>query len=239
MSNPQDGFNQKARKFADNTLGRLLVALGATPNRVTLGGALISAVGCLLWGLQVDHPNLFWWGLGVFLFGSMGDWLDGSVARVGNMKTPFGGELDSLVDRFVEMAMWAALAFVFAKQNHLVLMVGCFTALGGSFIVTYARAKAEIKGLKGDVGFGDRSTRMIGLGVFVILGHYLIGLEWAVYVINVLAWVTAIHRVLSIRQQLEGRSTLIRADTRRFITTLMVVCGFAFAIIIFGIDTPW
>lgn len=236
--NPQDGFNQRARRFADNTLGRLLVGTGATPNRVTLGGALICAAGCLVWSLQISHPSLFWWGLGVFLFGSLGDWLDGSVARVSNMKTEFGKQLDSLVDRFVEMAMFAALGLVFAKQHNEVLLLGCFTALGGSFIVTYARQRAESLGLKGDVGLGDRSTRMLVLGVFVIAGHW-IGFGWAVYAVNALAWSTAVHRTLWIRQQLEGRSTLIAPDTRRFAGMLTFLAVATAMIFYLGIEPPW
>lgn len=236
-NNPQDGFNRAARSFADRTVGRSLAALGVTPNQVTVLGALTCAVGCLLWGLQTNHPSLYWWGLVVFLIGALGDWFDGALARWADLRTPFGGELDSLTDRVVETAMFAALGWVLMKQHHLVLAAGCYTALGGSFLVTYTRAKAEIKGLKGDVGIGDRSTRMLVLGVFVIAGHW-IGFAAAVYAINALAWTTALHRAFSIRQQLEHRQELMKPG-ERFAGLLAVVVAASLLMIYAGIGTPW
>ena len=36
-----------------------------------------------------------------------------------------------------------------------------FAAVGGSFLVSHARARAEAIGLKADVGFGSRAERVV------------------------------------------------------------------------------
>ena len=71
----------------------------------------------------------------------MGDVLDGLVARKSGSASDAGEVLDAATDRYVEFAFIAGLAFHLRHQAvPLLLALG---ALAGSFMVSYATAKAE------------------------------------------------------------------------------------------------
>jgi CDP-diacylglycerol--glycerol-3-phosphate 3-phosphatidyltransferase len=79
-----------------------------------------------------------------------------------------------------------------------------FAAMGGSFLVSYTRARAEAIGLKGDVGFGSRTERVIVISVglaFAPLGS----LPYVVAVLTATAWLTVLQRILYVRKQLAER----------------------------------
>jgi CDP-diacylglycerol--glycerol-3-phosphate 3-phosphatidyltransferase len=194
---------KKCRRFADRTIGGWLARKGVAADAVTLIGAFLVVAGSAIWALYTK----IWWtfplGLFVVVLGAIADWIDGSVARM-SKDTTFGVELDTLTDRVMETAMFAAIALVMSGYNWKIF--ACITALGGSLLVSYARTRAEKLGLKGNVGRGDRLVRLIVLGIGVIAGYW-IGLQWALYAINLLAWPTFLQRVLSIRKQLIARGT--------------------------------
>jgi CDP-diacylglycerol--glycerol-3-phosphate 3-phosphatidyltransferase len=74
----------------------------------------------------------------------------------------------------------------------------------GSFLVSYTRAKAEALGLKGDVGFGSRAERVVVIVSGLFLAPWGV-LPWAVYLLNVTAWITVGQRILHVRRQLRSR----------------------------------
>ena len=73
--------------------------------------------------------------------------------------------------------------------------------MAGSFLVSYARARAEALGLKGDVGIGSRAERVIVITAGLVLAPWG-GLQWAIYVLAATAWVTVLQRMWSVRSQL-------------------------------------
>ncbi|HET9850849.1 MAG TPA: CDP-alcohol phosphatidyltransferase family protein [Candidatus Saccharimonadales bacterium] len=186
------------RAFIDRTAGRLFAAAGFTPNQVTVLGTLVALSGCAVWTQQTHSPKLYWVGWGLTLGGTGLDALDGSVARVRNMHTRFGGLLDSLTDRVVETAIWAALFWLCSADWG---RLGCLLALAGSFMVSYTRAKAELDGLRGTAGWGSRQVRLPLLAVCVLAAHWT-GYNWVGWPVAVLAWLTVIQRAGSINRQL-------------------------------------
>jgi len=74
----------------------------------------------------------------------------------------------------------------------------------GSLLVSYARARAEALGLKGDVGIGSRAERVVVIVSGLVLASWGV-LPWAIYLLAVTAWITVIQRVLSVRAQLRSR----------------------------------
>ena len=71
----------------------------------------------------------------------------------------------------------------------------------GSLLVSYTRAKAEMLGLRGDVGFGSRLERVVI--VAVALGIAPWGwLQWPIYLLALMAWLTVVQRMLFVRRQL-------------------------------------
>jgi len=127
--------------------------------------------------------------------------VDGALARAASKGTVFGAFLDSTFDRLGEAAMLAAIGLVFAREGNDVALVAAFAAVIGSFLVSYTRAKAEALGLRGDVGFGSRVERVVLISVGLALAPWG-WLQWPIYVLAAMAWITVIQRILFVRRQL-------------------------------------
>ena len=80
-------------------------------------------------------------------------------------------------------------------------LVAAFAAVIGSFLVSYTRAKAEALGLRGDVGFGSRVERVVLIAVGLVFAPWG-WLQWPIYVLAALAWLTVTQRILFVRRQL-------------------------------------
>jgi len=147
---------------------------------------------------------LYWIAAIVFVVGSVLDILDGALARRSDKATPFGAFLDSISDRVSEGFVLTAIALVLAHDGNLVAVAFTIAAIGGSFLVSYARAKAELLGLRGDVGLGSRAERVVLITAGLVLAPW-IGLQWLIYVLAATAWFTVLQRIVSVREQLRRR----------------------------------
>jgi CDP-diacylglycerol--glycerol-3-phosphate 3-phosphatidyltransferase len=177
-------------------LVRGLVALGVTANVLTLGGFSFNVIA----GLVVALGALPLGGLLYLLFSSL-DFLDGAVARVSGTAGPFGAFLDSVLDRASEASVLVGLVYWYAGQQQPLVAAVSGMALTGSFLVSYARARAEGLGYECEVGWLQRTERIILLG----LGLLLSGLHPLVVpsVLGVLALATAATTVQRIRHVAE------------------------------------
>jgi len=147
----------------------------------------------------------FFFGGLAFVVGSILDILDGALARAGGKQTPFGGFLDSTLDRVGEGLVIGAIALVFMRDDKQLALALALAALGGSFLVPYARAKAESLGIKGDVGIGSRAERVIVIAIGLALAPWGV-LPWAIGVLAVAAWFTVLQRILHVRRELLART---------------------------------
>lgn len=195
-------YKAGVRRLASRSVGGLARA-GVTPDALTVLGLSMCAAGAVAVYFEYRNEILWFW-TGAFLFwaGSLLDILDGALARESGMGTPFGSFLDSTTDRLGEAFMLGAIGFVFARDGNEVALGAVFAAMAGSFLVSYTRARAEALSLKGDIGIGSRAER-----VFVIVSGLFLApwglLPWAVYLLNVTAWITVLQRVLHVRRQLK------------------------------------
>jgi CDP-diacylglycerol--glycerol-3-phosphate 3-phosphatidyltransferase len=200
----QETYQQGVRRIASRSIGGL-ARTRVTPNQLTALGVTLCAVGAVLVGFENRNELLFFWlGAAAFIVGSILDILDGALARVGGKQSAFGAFLDSLVDRVGEGFMLAAIALVFARDDDLVFVVLAAAAIAGSFLVPYARAKAEALGLRGDVGIGSRAERVVVISAGLILAPWGV-LPWAIALLAVTAWITVLQRVLHVRRGLRER----------------------------------
>jgi CDP-diacylglycerol---glycerol-3-phosphate 3-phosphatidyltransferase len=173
-----------------------------TPDMLTLAGVSLCLVGAVLVGFEERNEKLFFWvGGALFVVGSIVDILDGALARAAGKGTVFGAFLDSTFDRLGEAAMLAAIGLVFMREGNEIALVATFAAVTGSFLVSYTRAKAESLGLRGDVGFGSRVERVVLISVGLGLAPWGL-LQWPIYVLAAMAWITVIQRMLFVRRQL-------------------------------------
>jgi CDP-diacylglycerol--glycerol-3-phosphate 3-phosphatidyltransferase len=197
------GYTSGTRRIAARWMSRLARSR-VTPNTLTAGGVLLCTAGAIVVYFEDRHElAAFWIGAALFIVGSILDILDGALARTSGKATPFGAFVDSMTDRVSEGVMLAAIALVFVREGNQVAVAFTFAAAVGSFLVSYARAKAEILGLRGDVGLGSRAERVVVISAGLILAPWG-GLQWAIYLLAVTAWLTVIQRLLHVRRQLEG-----------------------------------
>ena len=175
-----------------------LAKIGMTPAAVTIiglavtvSGAIVIAYGYLLWGGLIA-------GIGVVL-----DALDGPLARRLGTASDRGAFLDTISDRFGEIAVWVGISVYLRDEPRLLVL--CIVALAFSLLVPYVRAKAEIAGLEGRGGWMGRAERMI----LILLGMMAVGLgleimEPLLWVFVVLTSLTVAKRILKTWQQLEA-----------------------------------
>jgi CDP-diacylglycerol--glycerol-3-phosphate 3-phosphatidyltransferase len=176
-----------------------------SPNALTAAGVLlcIAASGIVYFEYR-GELLAFWLGATLFVVGSVLDILDGALARRSRKATPFGAFLDSTIDRVGEGFMLGAIALVFARDGNEVALAFAIAAIGGSFLVSYTRARAEALGLRGDVGIGSRAERVVVIVSGLVLAPWGL-LPWAIYFLTATAWITVLQRVLSVRTQLRER----------------------------------
>ncbi|TWT44727.1 CDP-diacylglycerol--inositol 3-phosphatidyltransferase [Phycisphaerae bacterium RAS1] len=168
---------------ARDQVARFLIARGATPNRVTIAGFLITcaAAGCMYFGASHQAP---YWSNGrgplslwpayaailLFAAGAL-DMLDGAVARVGDLKTRFGGILDSCIDRFSDMAIFLACAAHFALRGHVTLAGLAVIAMCNALLISYIKARAETVIPDCSVGYWLRGERFAAVLIGASFGH--------------------------------------------------------------------
>lgn len=182
-------------KYRSNVKGILeaivgpLARAGVTPNTITAVGLLISLFGAYLFYLG----NQFWAAV-VLLLGSLVDALDGTLARMTGKTSRFGAFLDSTLDRVSDGAVLFGIAL-----GNLVDWRVAFLTFMGSYLVSYERCRAELAGSGSlAVGIAERAERLIILIVGALLGR----VGAAVYVVGVLAWITAFQRMWVARKRL-------------------------------------
>ncbi|MBP2368768.1 phosphatidylinositol phosphate synthase [Pseudonocardia parietis] len=180
-------------------VGRRLVALGVSPDTMTVLGT-VGAVVCSL--VFLPGGGLVIGSVLVTLF-VLTDLIDGAMARARGHGTPFGAVLDSTCDRMVDGAVFGALAWwALTGGNEPVAAAAALVALVGGQIVSYVKARAESVGLTAEGGLVERAERLL-LG---LLGAFLAGvgvpyaLSVALVVLAVGTVVTLGQRILAVRR---------------------------------------
>ncbi len=203
--NPFDRLKQEYVEAAREILQRYMQSVAKTkltPDMLTLAGVLLCLAGAVLVGFEQRNEYLFFWlGGALFVVGSVADILDGALARAASKGTVFGAFLDSTFDRVGEAAILAAIGLSFMHDGNEIALMAAFAAVIGSFLVSYTRAKAEAIGLRGDVGFGSRVERVVLISVGLGLAPWGL-LQWPIYVLAAIAWLTVAQRILFVRRQL-------------------------------------
>jgi CDP-diacylglycerol--glycerol-3-phosphate 3-phosphatidyltransferase len=197
----KQGYTDGTRRLAARWIGGL-ARTRVTPNALTAAGVtLCAASAVLIWFGDHNQWLVYWSAAVLFVVGSILDILDGALARFGNKATPFGAFLDSISDRVSEGFVLTAVALVFSRHGNEVALAFAIAAIGGSFLVSYARSKAELLGLRGDVGFGSRAERVVVITAGLVFAPWG-GLQWAIYFLAVTAWLTVLQRILHVRREL-------------------------------------
>ena len=195
-----------------------LVRTGVHPNVISTAGFVITLAAAAI----VFARHLFI-GVVVFLIGGMMDILDGNVARRSGLASKFGSFYDSTLDRVSEIVFYFSL-YAFFRPLDAFWWVGyvVITAMVGSLMVSYTRARAEALGVECAVGLMQRPERIVLIGVGGLLTVVAAGIDpaweyWpllvAIGLIAVLANLTALERIRSVYRVAHG--VPLEAPTRR------------------------
>lgn len=141
---------------------RVALALGLGPLFFNLLGVFFGVLAGVFFA--TGHLSLAGWSI---LLGGWADVLDGRVARALGVADERGAFLDSTLDRFAEFGAFVGLAVLF-KDSELALVL-VVTALGGSLLVSYARARGESVGVVCKLGVMQRAERLLILAFGAIL----------------------------------------------------------------------
>jgi len=167
-----------------------------SPNVLTITGLILNGVACAFFafsgGKSYADPRLLRIGGLVALAAAIFDMMDGRVARLRGRETSFGAYLDSTMDRYSDMVLYMGLMILYARMDRTPHMVLVWVAAFGSFMTSYARARAESLVPRCTVGFMERPERI----VLLILGAVTNRLSIVLWIIAVLSNVTAIQRVV-------------------------------------------
>ena len=136
---------------------RASLALGLSPLFYNLAGVAFGAAG----GVAFATGHLALGGLGVLL-GGVADVLDGRIARAKGLADDRGAFLDSTLDRFAELGAFVGLGVLYGSDARAAAIVAA--ALGGSLLVSYARARGESLGVVCKVGVLQRAERLLLVG---------------------------------------------------------------------------
>lgn len=201
-------------------LGRL----GLTPDALTLLGFAITVGGAGLIALQ--H-----WTIGglVVLAGGIFDMFDGTLARATGRASRLGAFMDSVFDRAGEAIVYVGLIGGLHVAGWAGAPLYAAAAMGGAFMVSYARARAEGLGFSpgrgmAAVGIMPREVRLVIITMGLVLGGLsgtelrlpeggftgaggaavplgILIIEIALAMIAVGAIITVIQRILHVRAQ--------------------------------------
>ena len=177
--------------YVETPVAVLLGRMGLTPNLVTIIGLLIACAGAFLIGIGQ------WWGGGlVALFAGVFDMFDGALARATGRASDFGALLDSTIDRVSEaVVLLGVLGYYLTNDNDIGATL-VYTALVGSIMVSYMRARSEGLGIECKVGVMQRPERVALTGLGLIVAHWIpIVMIVVLGVITALTILTAIHRL--------------------------------------------
>lgn len=171
-----------------------------SPNMITL----VSLLGHFAVFVALINDQLILGAALIVVFGLL-DALDGAMAKVQKNASPAGMLLDASSDRVKEFIIYFALVYLFADNNNFTGIMASVAALGGSFIVSYVKAKGEtaIVSLNTDhtkinrkfsSGLMQYQTRMVILIVGLLVNQTIP----ALIIIAILSWLTASMRLISI-----------------------------------------
>jgi len=172
--------------------------IGLTPNHLSIAGVLLGVLsGIFYWlaGINRLDPvkgQSYLFGAVVFLLSSgFFDALDGVLARLYKKTSIRGGFLDSLLDRYVDAAVYSGIML-----GGLCDLPWGLLALIGSLLTSYARARSEVENVPMEtVGIFERAERIITIAAASLLNLFGIdALRWGILFLALVTNFTVLQR---------------------------------------------
>jgi CDP-diacylglycerol--glycerol-3-phosphate 3-phosphatidyltransferase len=171
-----------------------LIGHRGNPNALSLLGVLAILGASYL--LITDR----WIGAGLMvILSGFFDLLDGAIARKFNKMTPFGGFLDSVLDRYSDLFLFLALVIYYLKNNDSTLVIVTGFASIGTALIPYARARAEAVRIPCSVGLMERAERMILLSAGLLFRW----MEPILWILAIFTHTTVLQRIYYVWKKLK------------------------------------
>lgn len=183
-------------------IAEFLNRIGLAPNTITILGLLGNVIGSIL----LINGRMTIGGLVILVTAPL-DALDGTMARLrGENRTDssssFGAFLDSVIDRYAELAIYGGLLIYFSLKGIWVGVLLAYLAAAGSILVSYTRARAQSLGIETKIGFLTRLERYLVLVPSLVFNFPLIGL----WILAIFSNFTAFQRILDVHRQMHSHN---------------------------------
>lgn len=172
-----------------------LARRGVLPDQISWAGFDLAVAAAVLAGLR-----FFTFAGILFLLSGIADLIDGSLARRAERSTAGGAFLDSLLDRTGEGLLHAGAAVAFALWGMWPGVLAIVLSLTGSYLTSYARARAEGLGITLEEAWVSRGERVVLISLGLIFHIALL----AFWVVAAASWATVVQRALVARRRLHG-----------------------------------
>jgi CDP-diacylglycerol--glycerol-3-phosphate 3-phosphatidyltransferase len=182
-------FTEAARKYFRilyEPPARLFSSLGVSPNVITIVGFFLM-IGI---AIILAQGYLFLGGILIIIVGLF-DAMDGTLARMMGRTSRFGAFLDSTLDRYSEAVLFLGLFVYLSGQNQRLELILIYATIVGSFMVSYARARAEGIGVSLKDGLFTRFERVFLLVVGLLFNQLTIVL----WILAIFSNFTALQRI--------------------------------------------
>ena len=179
-------------KWVVDPLGRFFLNIGMTPNMMTTLGLLGNFLGAYF--LSQGKLMLGGW---VVLIMTPIDALDGTMARLRGDPSDFGAFVDSVSDRYAELAILGGLLYFYANQGNVLGSTLAFAAASGSVLVSYVRTRAESLQYEAKVGLLTRVERYLVLAPLLVFNKPIL----ALWILAIFGNFTALQRIWFVRRQ--------------------------------------
>jgi archaetidylinositol phosphate synthase len=187
--------------------------IGLTPNKVSIIGFILALASAAAYAMAQNYQWLLLIATVLLLTSGFCDTLDGIIARTFNQTTIFGGFFDSVLDRYADATVYAAIIIAGLSNGFWGYPWGPIwglAALSGSLLVSYTRARAEAAGIKMEsIGLAERAERMLILAVVSIIAFYwLPALGIGIFLLAVLSNLTVIQRAFHVYKELKKKTVV-------------------------------
>lgn len=160
---------------------------GINPNILTFIGFSINVVAAYLFAY-----GYFRWAAVTIFLAAIFDLTDGPVARTTKRVTPFGGFIDSVLDRYSDLILLIGLLIYYGRINRFWYVTLVAVTMIGSVMTSYTRARAENLIPSCKVGFLERPERI----VLILIGAAFDRMAPVLWVMVVFSQITVIHRII-------------------------------------------
>jgi len=165
-----------------------LAQLGVTANMLTLASLLVAIIAAYFFATGKMALGAL-----ILLLAGFLDGIDGELARITGIKSPFGAFLDSICDHCGDFSVSLGLILPFLRRGATLEVILIFIALFASVFGSQVRSRAGMLGIDTkSIGMFTRCERIFVLVIGILIGKVIIAL-WILAIFNSLS---ALQRVI-------------------------------------------